>query len=42
MSTEDLIEKLDAMSDKVDALTADMNKLKDREKAIEEPPPHCI
>ena len=42
MSIEDLIEKLDAMSDKVDALTADMNKLKDREKAIEEPPPHRV
>ena len=41
MSMEDLIGKLDVMSDKVNAIIADMNKLKDREKAIEEPPPHC-
>ena len=40
MSMEDVLQKLNAMSDKVDALTADMNKLKDKEKAIEEPPPH--
>ena len=40
MSMEDLLEKLNAMSDKVDALTADMNKLKNKEKAIEESPPH--
>ena len=40
MSMEDLLEKLNAMSDKVDALTADMNKLKDKEKAIEESPLH--
>ena len=37
---EDFLEKLNAMSDKVDTLTADMNKLKDKEKAIEESPPH--
>ena len=38
---ENLLEKLNAMSDKVNALTADMNKVKDKEKVIEEPPLHC-